>query len=210
MNWKDFYGAYIEYYNHGIYDYRAVIVDDWHKVMVELDSFVKDSTNLFLEGFDERIYWSMEGNLDDCFKEFDYLNEDMHPCHAIRLVIENEIERSSYEYGTPYTSRRYYQFVRWALEDVWNEEDSWFAIHFEGPLSEFVTKWHQYVMDSCRIYPQILQDKSKSLFRQKRIYPESYELLGKLSLFLDVDEKRFPEAIRGFFNLVEDYNDKQR
>ena len=35
---------------------------------------------------------------------------------------------------------------------------------------------------------------------------ESYELLGKLSLFLDVDEKRFPEALRGFLGLVEDYN----
>jgi hypothetical protein len=41
-----------------------------------------------------------------------------------------------------------------------------------------------------------------------KVYSEDYELLGKLSLFLDVDEKRFPEALRRFFGLVEDYNKK--
>lgn len=202
MDWNDFYGAYIEYEHHGVYDYSKVIVDDWHKVMVELDSFVEESTEVFIDAFGDGINFV---ELADCYEEFKYLNEEMSPCEAIELVIKNEIKRNNYDLGTLYTSRRYWQFLQWVLEDVWNEEKSYFKIHFEGPLPKFISKWHSYVMESCRVYPQIIEDKSKALLGPK-VHPESYELLGKLSLFLDVDEKRFPEALRGFFGLVEDYN----
>ena len=202
MDWNDFYGAYIEYEYHGIHDYSKVIVDDWHKVMAELDSFVEESTEVFIDAFGDGINFV---ELADCYEEFKYLNEEMSPCEAIELVIKNEIKRNNYDLGTLYTSRRYWQFLQWVLEDVWNEEKSYFKIHFEGPLPQFISKWHSYVMESCRVYPQILEDKSKSLLGPK-VYSENYELLGKLSLFLDVDEKRFPEALRGFFGLVEDYN----
>ena len=202
MDWNDFYGAYIEYEHHGVYGYSKVIVDDWHKVMVELDSFVEESTEVFIDAFGDGINFV---ELADCYEEFKYLNEEMSPCEAIELVIKNEIKRNNYDLGTLYTSRRYWQFLQWVLEDVWNEEKSYFKIHFEGPLPKFISKWHSYVMESCRVYPRIIEDKSKALLGPK-VYPESYGLLGKLSLFLDVDEKRFPEALRGFFGLVEDYN----
>ncbi len=202
MDWNDFYGAYIEYEHHGVYGYSKVIVDDWHKVMAELDSFVEESTEVFIDAFGDGINFV---ELADCYEEFKYLNEEMSPCEAIELVIKNEIKRNNYDLGTLYTSRRYWQFLQWVLEDVWNEEKSYFKIHFEGPLPKFISKWHSYVMESCRVYPRIIEDKTKALLRPK-VYPESYGLLGKLSLFLDVDEKRFPEALRGFFGLVEDYN----
>lgn len=203
MDWNDFYGVYIEYEHHGVYGYSKVIVDDWHKVMAELDSFVENSTENFIGAFGDRI--NHEVDMVDYFEEFKYLNESMESSEAIELIVENEIKRNDYEAGTPYTSRRYWQLLQWAIEDVWNEEKSYFKIHFEGPLPKFISKWHSYVMESCRVYPRIIEDKSKALLEPK-VYPESYGLLGKLSLFLDVDEKRFPEALRGFFGLVEDYN----
>ena len=205
MDWNDFYGAYIEYEHHGVYDYSEVIVHDWHKVMAELDSFVENSTENFIGAFGDRINYEVD--MVDYFEEFKYLNESMESSGAIELIVKNEIKRNDYEAGTPYTSRRYWQLLQWAIEDVWNEEKSYFKIHFEGPLPKFISKWHSYVMESCRVYPQILEDKSKSLLGPK-VYSEDYELLGKLSLFLDVDEKRFPETLRGFFGLVEDYNKK--
>ncbi len=214
MDWNDFYGAYIEYEHHGIHSYSKVIVDDWHKVMAELDSFVEESKGVFIDAFGDSINFV---ELADCYEEFKYLNEEMSPCEAIELVIKNEIKRNNYDLGTLYTSRRYWQFLQWVLEDVWNEEKSYFKIHFEGPLPKFISKWHSYVMESCRVYPQIIEDKSKRRIWASRqplyllgpkVYSEDYELLGKLSLFLDVDEKRFPEALRGFFGLVEDYNKK--
>jgi len=203
MDWNDFYGVYIEYEHHGVYGYSKVIVDDWHKVMAELDSFVENSTECFIEAFGDRINCTVD--LVDCYEEFEYLNEEMSPCEIIWLVVKNEIKCNNHELDTPYTSRRHWQFLQWAIEDIWNEEKSYFKIHFEGPLPKFISKWHSYVMESCRVYPKILEDKSKSLLGPK-VYSENYELLGKLSLFLDVDEKRFPEALRGFFGLVEDYN----
>ena len=51
MDWNDFYGAYIEYEHHGVYDYSRVIVDDWRRVMAELDSFVEESTGVFIDAF---------------------------------------------------------------------------------------------------------------------------------------------------------------
>ncbi len=205
MDWNDFYGAYIEYEYHGIYGYCKVIVNDWHKVMAELDSFVENSTENLISAFGDRINYEVD--MDDYFEEFKYLNESMESSEAIELVVKNEIQQTQYEVGTPYTSRHHYQIVQWALEECCDEGKSYFKIHFEGPLPKFISKWHSYVMESCRVYPRIIADKSKALLGPK-VYPESYELLGKLSLFLDVDEKRFPEALRGFFGLAEDYNKK--
>jgi len=203
MDWNDFYGAYIEYEHHGIHGYCEVIVNDWRRVMAELDSFVENSTENFIGAFGDRINYEVD--MVDYFEGFKYLNELMESSEAIELIVKNEIKRNDYEAGTPYTSRRYWQLLEHAMECVWNEEESYFKIRFEGPLPQFISKWHSYVMESCRVYPRIIEDKSKALLGPK-VYPESYELLGKLSLFLDVDEKRFPEALRAFFGLVEDYN----
>lgn len=205
MDWNDFYGAYIEYEYHGIHGYSKVIVDDWHKVMAELDSFVEKSTECFTGAFGDGINYEVD--MDDYFEEFKYLNESIESSEAIELIVKNEIQQTQYEVGTPYTSRHHYQIVQWALEESCDEGKSYFKIRFEGPLPQFISKWHSYVMESCRVYPRIIEDKSKALLEPK-VYPESYELLGKLSLFLDVDEKRFPEALRGFFGLAEDYNKK--
>lgn len=207
MNWNDLYGAYIEYENYSIYGYSRIIVDDWHKVMTELDSFVKESTEGLIGSFSERINWEVEDNFIDYVDEFKYLDETMNSCEAIELVVKNEIEQSSYQPGTPYQSRRHWQFVQWAMEDVYSEEKSYFKIYCEGPLPQFISKWHRYLMESCCVYPQILKDNSKTLLGPK-VYPEDYELLGKLSLFLNVDEQKFPEALNGFFYLVDDYNKK--
>ena len=134
-------------------------------VMAELDSFVEESTGVFIDAFGDSINFV---ELADCYEEFKYLNEEMSPCEAIELVIKNEIKRNNYDLGTLYTSRHYWQFLQWVLEDVWNEENSYFKIHFEGPLPKFISKWHSYVMESCRVYPQILEDKSKSLLTAGR------------------------------------------
>ncbi|MCK4795433.1 MAG: hypothetical protein KAV87_67510, partial [Desulfobacteraceae bacterium] len=142
MDWNDFYGAYIEYEHHGFYGYSRVIVDDWRRVMAELDSFVEESTEVFIDAFGDRINYEVD--MVDYFEEFKYLNlnESMESSEAIELIVKNEIKRNDYEAGTSYTSRRYWQLLKEAMECVWDEEKSYFKIRFEGPLPQFISKWH--------------------------------------------------------------------
>jgi len=205
MDWNEFYGAYISYHHKGIHSYNEVIVNDWHQVMSELDSFLKNSTKCFIDSFCDLISWQNE--MDDTISEYKYLKTSMSSCEVIEQVIENEIKNAVYKKGSPYTSRHYWHFAQSAFEDVWNTDDSYFKILFEGPLPQFIPKWHGYLMESCCVYPQILRDNSKTQLGPK-VYPEDYELLGKLSLFLNVDEQKFPEALNGFFYLIDDYNKK--
>ena len=181
MKQKDLYGACIEYHHEGVYDYKVVLLDKWHRVMSVLDSFVKDSTDAFVASFYEQINGDLEGNLGDYIEEFGYLEESTHPCDAIKLVVNNEIKRSNYEPGTPYKQRGYWQFLEWALDGVHASKDSWFDIQCEGPYPEFISKWYKHLSESHSVYPQVIGYNPKQPISSK-----DYEILGKLSLFLKV------------------------
>ncbi|MBW1933493.1 MAG: hypothetical protein JRI56_10905 [Deltaproteobacteria bacterium] len=203
MNLSDLYGAYVEYYHDSVFNYQTIFLGDWHSVMSELDGFVKCSTDNFIQSFWERINLQLEGELADYIQEYDYLNDDSDPSEVISLIVEKETANSNYKVGTPYTQRPHWQFLEWALDCVKSDEDSWFDIRCEGQLANFISKLHQHLNTSYRVYPQALDYSVR--------YPvnsEDYEFLGKLSLFLSIGEAEYPEAIKGLLSLVEDFNER--
>ena len=128
----------------------------------------------------------------------------MHPCDMVRLVVKNEIEHPGcrYKAGTPYSQRSHWQFLQWVLEELNPGDNNWFNIHCEGPLPQFMSEWHRYLSKSYSVYPQVIGYNPK-----RPVSSKDYEFLGKLSLFLNVDEDGYPEALNGLFKLVKDYND---
>ncbi|MFB3789477.1 MAG: hypothetical protein ACE15F_24225 [bacterium] len=202
MPFSDLYGVLIDYYMFGVYDYREVIVDKWSEVMKRLDTFTKESTRIFVDHYYDSLYMTLKELLSYWIEEFDYLDKDVSLIDVLPLIVEEEIKRSKYLPGTPYKSRRHWEIVEWALDGLIADGESWFTIKFEGPLPDFIKQWFQYEVDKAKVYPTVL-DIAGRIIRKF-----DYELIGKLALFIDIDESVFEEAKKGFFEIVDKFNEE--
>lgn len=213
MAWNQLYGAYISYHHDGVYTYNTVIVGTWGKVMAELDNFIKESAEGFIESFSERLNLM---DFNDDIEEYDYLDESMWGTDIIQAVIQTEIKKADFQEGLPYQSRRYWQFTDGAFDDVYSEENSWFKILCEGSLPQFVFEWHQLVVNANRSHSTALDLPARQSFNHndlelaKTVGLCNLELLEKLSPFIDIDMKKHPKAIKGFYELVNDFNEKNQ
>ncbi len=120
MNWNQLYGAYISYHQDGVYAYNTVIVDTWEKVMMELDDFLKNSADGFIDRFSDRLNFL---DFNDDIEEYDYLDESMCGTDIIQTVIQTEIKKADFQDGSSYQSRQYWKFVECAFDDVYTEEN---------------------------------------------------------------------------------------
>ncbi|HNT67157.1 MAG TPA: hypothetical protein PKN04_15340 [bacterium] len=200
LTFENYYAALYCYNHQGVYSQRMVTVDDKKTVAAELDEFLISSTQVFIENFWEII--DQEQYMGDLIDIYPYLDESLTPSGAVLKILEKEVGKSETDL-MPYRKRKYWCFCRDMFDGLIASENSWFDIVIEGDLPSFLKNWFEYEQRILKYSSIKFNNIDSRIFSNN----EDYELIGKLSIFSDINETDFERLKPFFFKMVDEYND---